>query len=156
MEIKEINTSDIQTIFSWKYPTPYQQYDMPSLEVAKEQGYAILDPAKQHVFHTLYREDACVGYFRSYQIGDKTYLGIGLAPSYCGKGIGKEALHEILLYYAKRFEGVVSGSRFPQYTGNQMLSRMWIFTYPAVSKENIRTNYADVSSNAVYFLASSI
>ena len=101
MEIKEINTSDIQTIFSWKYPTPYQQYDMPSLEVAKEQGYAILDPAKQHVFHTLYREDACVGYFRSYQIGDKTYLGIGLAPSYCGKGIGKEALHEILLYYAK-------------------------------------------------------
>lgn len=101
MEIKNLSTKDIQMIFSWRYPKAYQQYQMPSIQEAKEKGYAILDPKKQHVFHTLYIDDVCIGYFRDYQIKDKTYLGIGLAPSYCGKGYGKQALDEIKSYYAK-------------------------------------------------------
>ena len=104
MEIREINLSDIQVIFSWRYPEPYTKYNMPSMQEAITKGYAILDPVKQKVFHTLYLKDNCIGYFRTYEIKDKTYLGIGLAPSYCGKGVGKQALHEILSYYAKELK----------------------------------------------------
>lgn len=100
MEIKEMKEAYIQTIFSWCYPEPYKQYNMPSLSIAKEKGYGILDPKQRYMFHTLCEQDVCIGYFRTYEKEGKTFLGIALQPELCGKGVGKQAIRQILVYYA--------------------------------------------------------
>lgn len=106
MEIKEMKEAYIQTIFSWCYPEPYTQYNMPSLSTAREKGYGILDPKQRYMFHALCEQDICIGYFRTYQKDGKTFLGIALQPELCGKGVGKQAMQQILFYYASRLSSL--------------------------------------------------
>lgn len=86
----------------WKYEGEYAFYDM----TADQQDYEeFIDEKKrnQHGYYEAYLNHVLVGFFCIIEQDNEIEIGLGLAPNYCGKGIGKIFLNSILTFIDQHY-----------------------------------------------------
>ena len=94
--IKDVRKEEYaREITEWKYEGEYADYNLPSYEECKSKNYGITreDRSKNY---TVYILDGEVVFYSNMKIMDdnKIYVGVGLKPKYCGKGIGSFFLND--------------------------------------------------------------
>jgi ribosomal protein S18 acetylase RimI-like enzyme len=80
----------------WRYKGEYAVYNTPSYEEMIQKNSGLVNPDKKENYHCFINEDGkLIAYLNLLKRDNNTiFLGIGLAPEFCGKGIGKEILKE--------------------------------------------------------------
>lgn len=92
-DIKNMNEDILREIIKWKYEGEYAEYNLESYEKLKERKSSLLDPNKSQNYLCYFTENELIGYTNLVERENgELFLGIGLAPKYCSKGIGKELL----------------------------------------------------------------
>ncbi len=81
LTVTKTTAEHIPTFTTWKYPSPYNIYDLDSDEFTKI-----------HEFYTVLTDSEIVGFFRLMNKGDFIMVGLGLSPEHCGKGVGSELM----------------------------------------------------------------
>ena len=76
-------------IIDWNYEGEYTVYNLPSYEECKNKSYSITRKDKKDNY-TVYIIDGEVVFYSNMKLMDnnKIYIGVGLKPKYCGKGLG--------------------------------------------------------------------
>ena len=92
--ITSMNTSAAKQICSWKYEPPYSVYNYISYKRAAEENTAIVNPEKADDYLCFWQEDILVAYVSIILKNENVFLGIGLAPQFCGKGLGSYYLQQ--------------------------------------------------------------
>ena len=93
MRITEMNEAAVKQICSWKYEYPYSVYNYLSYEEALMTGARITQNKYSDDYLCFWNEsEILIGYVSLIKKADRLYLGIGLAPDYCSKGLGKTIL----------------------------------------------------------------
>lgn len=90
---------DAHNVCTWRYEDEYAVYNIPGWDSVVVQGWGIADNAiRRREFYSLRDEQdaALVGFFRLHEQEDFLLLNLGLAPEYCGRGIGKAAMALII------------------------------------------------------------
>lgn len=81
----------------WKYEGIYAFYDM-SEDIEDYKEFVNEELRNKHDFYEAKIGNELVGYFCITIIDNMLEIGLGLKPSMCGKGIGKEFLTQILIF----------------------------------------------------------
>lgn len=82
----------IRQICSWEYDYPYSVYNYMPYDEAMKSGARITQPEHQNDFLCFWDGNKLIAYINLLLRADKLFLGIGLAPDYCSKGMGKSFL----------------------------------------------------------------
>lgn len=108
--ISKMTTEAVKAICSWSYPLPYDVYNYVSFDEAIENKSPLLDVENADNYLCFWDDEILIAYISIYKKGDCVFIGIGLAPDYCSKGLGK--------YYLK--QGIATAKiRYPN-------DRIWI------------------------------
>ena len=87
----------------WKYEEPYSFYDMTAdLDDYNELVNESL--RNENEWYDAYINDELVGYFVLYIEKDNIDIGLGLRPDYCGRGIGKDFLTDIICFIDENYD----------------------------------------------------
>lgn len=91
--IKNMNDDILKEIVKWKYEGEYEEYNLETYENLVARKSSITLPEKSKNYLCYFDNKRLIGYTNlvEKENGD-LFLGVGLAPEYCGKGIGKELL----------------------------------------------------------------
>jgi len=102
-----LTEADARTVCAWRYEDEYGVYNIPSWEMVAAQHWGIADEQiRRHEFYSLRNEQgALVGFFRLHVQDDFVLLSLGLAPEYCGKGLGNAAMALILAEAERKAPG---------------------------------------------------
>ena len=104
--ITNMNDDIVKQIISWRYEGIYSEYNMDSYEELKARGSSILKPEKSKNYLCYFKEDELVGYTNiTKKTNGDLFLGIGLAPKYCGKGLGNSILENSIKDAKERYPG---------------------------------------------------
>lgn len=90
--ITSMNLSCVKEICSWKYPKPYDVYNYISFDEAIKSNSPLLKEENKYNYLCFWKEKKLTAYINIYQKDYNTFIGIGLAPDFCGKGFGKDYL----------------------------------------------------------------
>ena len=82
-------------ICSWKYPEPYDAYNLPPFETMQEKQSGFMNPAKEKNYHGFSISGTLVGYANISKKSDGIFIGIGVHPDYCNQGVGRQILQMI-------------------------------------------------------------
>ncbi len=91
--ITNMTPEAVKVICSWKYPSPYDVYNL-SFDEASENGSPLLNKSNTDNYLCFWDDEILIAYISIYKKGDCVFLGIGLAPDYCSKGLGKYYLKQ--------------------------------------------------------------
>lgn len=93
-------------IAEWKYPGPYSMYDLPDWDEMQRRGLSLTDPEKRRSnYLAFYRMKECVGFTTLIEEGHRVFVGVGVKPSFCSRGVG----HRILRMTVEEGEGRYPG-----------------------------------------------
>jgi len=96
INLRPFTMDQARQVASWTYPAPYQAYNISWQEVIN-QGYGMGQaPIQAREFVSLYLGDAFIGYGRIKRQKNQAVIGIGLAPDYCGRGLGGPAFKVLI------------------------------------------------------------
>lgn len=100
LKLSEFKESHGKEVCSWKYEGQYSIYNFPQWDIVVKNNWAITNKEKREkeFLSVLDVEDNYCGYVRLQDKGDHILIGLGLKPSSCGHGLGRE-LMEILIDY---------------------------------------------------------
>ena len=102
---RPFSEEDGRAVCTWRYPPPYDVYDLPPWETACARGYGVADAEKRAQFTAVCRGGALAGFFRLRPEDGGVTLGLGLAPEHCGQGLGGALLALCIGAAAARFPG---------------------------------------------------
>lgn len=106
-KITSINEDIVKEITTWKYDGQYSVYNTESFEDLKARNANIINPTKSNNYMCYFNdEDKLIAYTNiTKKDNEVIFLGIGLAPEFCNKGLGKEILkhsiEEIKIRYSE-------------------------------------------------------
>lgn len=105
-DIKNMNENILKEIISWKYEAEYSEYNLESYENLKKRKSSMLDPNKAQNYRCYFTQNELIGYTNlvEKENGD-LFLGVGLAPKYCSKGIGKDLLIDTISKAKEKYNG---------------------------------------------------
>lgn len=89
----QITEQEKQLICSWRYPEPYNIYNLPDAESSKTSGTGFYNPEKDKNYYTYYKDNTLIGYTSFTEKDSYVMIGIGLHPDFCGKGYGEHVLN---------------------------------------------------------------
>lgn len=93
LQTHPLTESEARIVCSWRYPAPYDAYNLPPWEESARQGLGITQrPVREGEFFAACQSNAFIGWFRLKSSADSIVLGVGLAPECCGKGFGVQLL----------------------------------------------------------------
>lgn len=105
--ITNMNEDSLREIISWEYEGEYAKYNMDSYDKLKERNASILDINKRDNYLCYYNNGELVGYTNIVKrTNGELFLGIGLAPKFCGKGLGKDILIHTINVAKERHAGL--------------------------------------------------
>lgn len=87
--ITSINPSAVKAICSWQYPEPYDIYNYMSFDEAVRNNSPLLKAENKDNYICFWENETLTAYISFYRKDSKIFLGIGLAPHLCGKGLGR-------------------------------------------------------------------
>ena len=99
-----MNEEYARQITEWNYEGEYSDYNLPSYEECKNKKYGITreDRKDNYIVYTI--NDEVVFYSNMKEMDDnKLYIGVGLKPEYCGKGLGNYFLNDSIIEMKKRY-----------------------------------------------------
>ena len=104
--IKNMSDDILRKIIDWKYEGEYAEYNLQPYECLKERKSSLLDPNKSQNYLCYFNEGILMGYTNlvEKENGD-LFLGIGIAPAYCSKGLGKELLVDTIDKAKEKYTG---------------------------------------------------
>ena len=85
----------------WKYPKPYDVYNLPSWDEMELKKYKITTYQGRLGYYAFVEDDVLVGVVSFKEMDTCIYMGIGLSPNMCGKGLGYQVLSKALEEYDK-------------------------------------------------------
>ncbi|HIQ66153.1 MAG TPA: GNAT family N-acetyltransferase [Candidatus Coproplasma stercoravium] len=86
----------------WKYEEPYSFYDMTAdLDDYNELVNEAL--RNKNEWFEAHADDELVGYFCLCIENDNIDIGLGLRPDYCGRGMGKQFLTDIICFIERSY-----------------------------------------------------
>lgn len=93
-KIVNMNNNILKEIVTWKYDGEYSEYNIDSYQELKKRGASILNPSNvKNYLCYINEKNELVGYTNMCKKSNgEVFLGIGLAPKYCGMGLGSEIL----------------------------------------------------------------
>jgi len=92
-----MNEKILEEIINWKYEGKYSQYNLESYEKLKERNSSIINSEKASNYLCYFKNNELIGYTNLFEKENgNLFLGVGLAPKYCGKGLGKEILQNTI------------------------------------------------------------
>lgn len=93
--VENMNEEFAKQICSWKYEGEYEIYNTVSFEEMKSKKISLLNPERINNYICFIDEEnkEVVAYINIMKKeNENIFLGIGLKPNLCGKGMGKEFL----------------------------------------------------------------
>ncbi len=99
-----MNEEYARQITEWNYEGEYSDYNLPSYEECKNKKYGITreDRKDNYIVYTI--NDEVVFYSNMKEMdNNKLYIGVGLKPEYCGKGLGNYFLNDSIIEMKKRY-----------------------------------------------------
>jgi len=106
-----MNENIVKEITTWKYGGEYSVYNTESFGDLKARNSHIVNPAKSNNYICYFNnEDKLIAYTNIMKKDNGViFLGIGLAPEFCGKGLGKYILEHSIKEIKKRYsEGKIA------------------------------------------------
>ena len=92
MKIYNWNDEFSKEVCSWKYPTPYSIYNLPSYKEMQMSSLGFADSQKKQNFKGVVSENRLIGFFNLINETDEVFMGIGVCPEQCSKGFGYEII----------------------------------------------------------------
>lgn len=89
-----MNISAVSAICQWKYPRPYDVYNYMTFEEAVISDSPLLKAENKDNYLCFWKDETLTAYINIYKKDDRVFLGIGVAPDLCGKGLGKAYLKQ--------------------------------------------------------------
>ena len=105
MKITIINSMTVEAakqICSWRYKPPYDVYDYLSYEAALNEQAAITKTENADNYLCFWNNGTLVAYTSIISKNDKIYIGIGIAPRFCGQGMGETLLNQTIIECKRR------------------------------------------------------
>jgi len=99
MELVDFNEELAKEYASWKYPAPYDVYNLPSWDVMVEKGYKVTTPEGRKSSYAYKNENDLIGVVTFKEKDEHVYVGIALSPYLCGKGYGKMVMSRAMEDY---------------------------------------------------------
>ncbi|WBW95891.1 GNAT family N-acetyltransferase [Oceanirhabdus sp. W0125-5] len=91
-------------ICRWKYPGDYSVYNYPDWSVVVANNFGIsFKETRDSEFVAILVNNKFIAYGRIRLSKGKSFIGIGLTPSYCGKGIGGSIMKLLIQESKNRF-----------------------------------------------------
>lgn len=87
-----MHETEKEIISSWKYDGEYAIYNMPAYTEQKNKGIALWNPLREKNYYTYYDGNELIGFTNILEEETEVFISIGVNPSLCGKGYGKEIL----------------------------------------------------------------
>ena len=104
MLITNMTDAAARQICSWKYEYPYSVYNYLPYDEAVRTGARITKSECKDDYLCFWNEgDILIGYVSLIKRSEKLFLGIGLAPEYCSKGLGKKILFQSIEKAKQRY-----------------------------------------------------
>ncbi len=108
-EIKKspMNEEFAKQITEWIYEGDYSDYNLPSYEECKNKKYGMTreDRWNNYIVYTINNEVVFYSNMKEMD-NNKLYIGVGLKPKYCGKGLGNfflnDSINEMKKIYPER------------------------------------------------------
>lgn len=108
-EIKKspMNEEFAKQITEWIYEGDYSDYNLPSYEQCKNEKYGMTreDRWNNYIVYTINNEVVFYSNMKEMD-NNKLYIGVGLKPEYCGKGLGNfflnDSINEMKKIYPER------------------------------------------------------
>ena len=91
-------------IVEWKYEGDYSDYNLPTYEECKEKKYGITREDRKDNYIVYLLNNEVVFYSNMKEMdNNKLYIGVGLKPEYCGKGLGNYFLEDSIKEMKKKY-----------------------------------------------------
>jgi len=91
-------------ICGWKYEGEYSVYNFSDWDEVVENGWDLaIKERREADFVAILSDNQLIAYGRITKDQNKAFIGIGLKPSLCGKGLGKEVMQLLISECQKRF-----------------------------------------------------
>lgn len=95
MEI--LNEDYAREICSWRYEGQYSVYNFSDWETVVENGWDLAVKANREAeFVAILLDNELIAYGRISVLKGRVMIGIGLRPSHCGKGYGKDIMNLLI------------------------------------------------------------
>ncbi len=102
--LMELSESQAKEICSWRYEGEYSIYNFSDWDTVVKNGWGLsIEGKRKSEFIAILLNNELVSYGRISVKADKTYIGIGLKPSLCGKGYGKNIMKLLIKECNRRF-----------------------------------------------------
>ena len=98
-----MNSDAAKQICGWQYELPYSVYNYISYEDALEKQTAITKAENAGNYLCFWNNDTLIAYTSVLFKDEKVFIGIGIAPQFCGQGLGEFYLDKTVLEAQKRY-----------------------------------------------------
>jgi len=91
-------------ICSWRYDGDYSVYNFSDWNVVVKNGWGLaIKDMREKEFIAVLLNGKLIAYGKIREDEGKAFIGIGLKPSWCGKGYGKDVMNLLIEECKKRF-----------------------------------------------------
>lgn len=102
---RHLTDPDRRAICGWHYPEEYAVYDLPSYEEMCSRKMGFLNPEREGNFYGFLEGETLVGFVNILEEETEVFIGIGVAPDFCGKGYGCRILEAAYRISKKCYSG---------------------------------------------------
>lgn len=101
-----LSENQAKEICEWKYEGKYSIYNFSDWSIVVENGWdlSIREKREQEYIGILLNNEL-IAYGRIFTEVDNIFLGIGLKPSFCGKGLGSPTMLKLIEIAKMRYPG---------------------------------------------------
>ena len=102
--LTELSEDHAKEICNWSYEGEYSIYNFSDWDTVVKSGWDLsIEKKRKLEFIAILLNNVLVSYGRIFLVGKKVFIGIGVKPSYCGKGHGKNIMKLLIEECKRRF-----------------------------------------------------
>lgn len=101
--VTELNEEFAKEICRWRYEGDYCVYNYPEWNVVVDKGWGLsIKEKRESEFIAILNNNEFIAYGRIRLSNEKSFIGVGLKPSWCGKGNGGNVMKLLIEESKKR------------------------------------------------------
>lgn len=102
---RPLSEADKRDICAWRYDGDYAIYNLDSYEDMRREGYGFCRPDAEKNYLGFFEQERLVGFVNICEKETEVSIGIGVHPSYCSRGYGREILRQTVILSQERHPG---------------------------------------------------